>query len=123
MDVIDRIFELAKSKNLNGVAIGKMLGLQKSPLTDWKNKKASPTMPQIETLCEIFKVSADYLLFGIESPANRTVPLNNDEQEMLNLYSKLDSRGRHRLHTIAYEELDRIDYEAQRAEREKSKTG
>ncbi len=191
-DLYKRITQLTFQHNLNGKELGKLLGLRKSPLTDWKNKKSSPTLEQIILMCKIFSVSSDYLLFGKEtflsfeeSNAEEITPkmrfnqiLNNymssrnisnykiskdtgisdslisywrsgkrkptldnlitlsdylgvsidflvkgtnspsslldtnltsDEIEFLQNYKKLDSRGRHRVHTIIYEELDRME--------------
>ena len=33
----------------------------------------------------------------------------NDEKELLTTYNKLDRRGQHRVHTIIYEEMDRMN--------------
>ena len=83
-----------------------MLGLKKSPLTDWKNKKSNPTLDQLVKMCEIFATSSDYLLYG------EMGSLSADQQELIDTYKKLDRRGQHRVHTVIYEELDRIDQEA-----------
>jgi len=87
--------EEAKKKGLNGKDIAQLLGLKKSPLTDWKNEKSMPTTEQIIELCEIFAISADYLLFGLanENLTNEEITLlskfkelsNADKQEILNI--------------------------------------
>lgn len=70
---------------LTGNEIGKLLGLKKSPLTDWKNGKSFPTTEQIIKLCEIFAVSADYILFG------STYCLSNDENILITNFQKLSA--------------------------------
>ena len=60
----DRIIEQTKRLNMTGKELGQQLGLKKTPLTDWKNQKSCPTLEQVVMMCEIFAVSADYLIFG-----------------------------------------------------------
>ncbi|MCM1543493.1 MAG: helix-turn-helix transcriptional regulator [Blautia sp.] len=105
LDLYKRITEQTKKLGITGKELGDMLGLKKSPLTDWKNEKSNPTLDQLTKMCEIFAVPADYLLFG------QLDYLSEDQTELINTYSKLDRRGRHRVHTIIYEELDRMEAE------------
>ena len=100
--IYERIAEQAEKANMNGRQLGLALGLKKSPLTDWKNHKSSPTLEQILKMCEIFAISSDYLLFGF------TTSLKPDQNELIQNYDSLDNRGKHRVHTVIYEELDRI---------------
>ena len=69
---------------ITGNEFGKKLNLKKSPLTDWKNQKSRPTLEQIIKMCEIFAISADYLLFGIVGNI-----LNASETQMLSIYRNL----------------------------------
>ncbi|MDE6014482.1 MAG: helix-turn-helix transcriptional regulator [Acetatifactor sp.] len=69
---------------ITGNEFGKKLDLKKSPLTDWKNKKSKPTLEQVIKMCEIFAISADYLLFGIVGNI-----LNTSETQMLSKYRNL----------------------------------
>lgn len=69
---------------ITGNEFGKKLNLKKSPLTDWKNKKSRPTLEQVIKMCEIFAISADYLLFGIVGNI-----LNASETQMLSKYRNL----------------------------------
>lgn len=68
MDTLyERIVEQTQKKNMTGKELGALLGLKKSPLTDWKNGKANPTLEQFGKMCEIFAISAEWLLTGKES--------------------------------------------------------
>lgn len=98
------------------------LGMSKGSIANWK-RGTIPNGDAIVRLAAHFNVSTDYLLLGTGSSSNKTMPLTDDGEELMGIYNKLDNRGRHRIHTVAYEELDRIDYEAHRVEHEKSKTG
>ena len=62
----ERIFICSTQLGITGNKLGELLGLKKSPLTDWKNGKSKPTLDQLEKMCDIFATSADYLLFGHE---------------------------------------------------------
>ena len=99
-DLYGRILEQTERLGITGKELGELLGLKKSPLTDWKNHKSNPTLEQ---LAKIFAISSDYLLFGV---ANILSP---DHQELIDTYDKLDRRGQHRVHTIIYEEMDRMN--------------
>lgn len=84
-EIYNRIIQKAQEMGLTGNEIGKLLGLKKSPLTDWKNGKSFPTTEQIIKLCEIFAVSADYILFG------STNCLSNDENILITNFQKLSA--------------------------------
>lgn len=113
----DRIMEQTTLKGMSGKELGSLLGLKKSPLTDWKNGKSSPTLDQIVMMCEIFATSSDYLIYGKSSSF-----LTDDQAELLSTYNQLDSRGRHRVHTIIYEEIDRMNGVAAPAEASASRS-
>lgn len=84
-EIYTRIMKEAQRTGLNGKEIGTLLGLKKSPLTDWKNGKSLPTTEQIVKLCEIFAVSSDYLIFG------STYQLSYSENLLITNFQKLSS--------------------------------
>lgn len=88
MSTYERINFLCKENHITGKEIGEKLGLKKSPLTDWKNNKSKPTIDQIKAICEIFAVSADYILFGKDADEN----LTKEESEVIQAYKKADAR-------------------------------
>jgi transcriptional regulator with XRE-family HTH domain len=85
--VYDKIIEQVNKNSLTGKELGNMLGLKKSPLTDWKNEKSKPTLEQLIKLCEIFAISSDELL-GL----NTTDKLSENEQELLSIFKQLPER-------------------------------
>ena len=102
----ERIAEQAERKGWTGKELGKLLGLKKSPLTDWKNKKSCPTLEQVALMCDIFAVSSDYLIFGKSSF------LSVDEANLLDGYRDLDTFGKQRIHNFIHDELARISPDA-----------
>jgi len=93
-DIYKRIIQKSQENGLNGNEIGKLLGLKKSPLTDWKNGKSFPTTEQIIKLCEIFAVSADYLLFGNNNN------LSNEESTLITNFQKLSDTDKQEILNI-----------------------
>lgn len=80
-----RIKELCENNKISGKELGQMLGLKKSPLTDWKNGKANPTIEQVKKMCEIFATSSEYIIFGKEGET-----LNEEERRVIQAYRKAD---------------------------------
>jgi transcriptional regulator with XRE-family HTH domain len=87
VEIAQRIKELCDKHNISGVELGKLLGLSKSPMTDWKNGKAKPTLDQITIICEYFAISTDYLIKG---QFQLLSDITDDETELLALYRKLE---------------------------------
>lgn len=98
MSIVDRIVELCNKTNTKGIDLGKVLGLKKSPLTDWKNKKSNPTVEQIIKICDYFAISSDYLLFGSSSSntekSNLEDSISVDEQNLIDIYRDIDDTGK-----------------------------
>lgn len=61
-EIISRIIHICKENDMSGNALGRMLNLKKSPLTDWKNGHSKPTIEQIIAICENFAISTDSIL-------------------------------------------------------------
>lgn len=97
LELYNRIIKETKRNNLDGSKIALLLGLKKSPLTDWKNGKSIPTTEQIIKLCDIFAVSADYLLFG------NAKGLSDDENLLISQFQYLsDTDKKEILNLIEY---------------------
>lgn len=91
----NRIKELCDKNNITGNDLGKMLGLKKSPMTDWKNGKSKPTVDQVVRICEIFATKPDYIIMGDESESltdeERTIISNyrNSSNDIKNVIRKI----------------------------------
>lgn len=101
-EIYERISTECTKIGMTGKEFGKMLNLKKSPLTDWKNKKSRPTLEQIMKMCEIFGISADYLLFGIAGNI-----LNASELQILSKYRRLAETDREEIMAIINLKLQR----------------
>ena len=101
-DIYVRISAECAKIGLTGNEFGKKLNLKKSPLTDWKNQKSKPTLEQIMKMCEIFAISADYLLFGTTGSI-----LNAPETQLLAKYRNLADDDREEILAIMDLKLQR----------------
>lgn len=88
LGLIDRIIRIVKDNGMSGTKFGEIIGLSKSPLTDWKNGKSKPTLDQIIKICEYFSVSSDEILFGDKEKAH----LSAEERSLLDGFKKLDKQ-------------------------------
>ena len=57
-----RIRELRKEKCLTQKQLAKMLNKSETGLASWEQGLSEPNVNDIRQLCEIFSISADYLL-------------------------------------------------------------
>lgn len=73
-----------------------------------ENGKYLPSTTSLLELSKILNCSIDWILTGKSSISNNQNDLSEAQHELLDTYNKLDSRGQHRVHTVIYEELDRM---------------
>ena len=92
----ERIVEQTQKMDITGKELGNLLGLKKSPLTDWKNGKSNPTLEQFSKMCEIFAISPEWLLTGKEA-----AELSPEEQEIVDCYRATNDQGKRTILTIA----------------------
>ena len=98
--------------SMNQKDFAKLIGVSQGALSEIENNKRGLPM---EAIIELMKysildksVSCSWILTGISDTLSHS-ELSNDEKELIDTYNKLDRRGQHRVHTIIYEELDRIE--------------
>ena len=104
MEINERIFFLLDKQGKTAKEMGDFIKVNPSSISGWKNEGSFPSSKYIIGISEFFNVSIEYLFTGHE--ANSL--LDKDQQELVDTYCQLDRRGQHRVHTIIYEELDRI---------------
>lgn len=100
------------SHKISNYKMSKDTGISDSLISYWRSGKRKPNLENLIIISDYLGISLDSLIRGGEniSKMSDTV-LNTDEKELLENYKLLDNRGRHRIHTIIYEELDRIKLE------------
>ena len=103
--------------------LAELLGTSAQTISYYINGKRNPSFDNIVSLCNFFDVSADYLLFGIESKHRdlyKQTGLSNDALDMLILAHKTTTKDND-LHAILsdllsdrdfYEFLEDVDFHA-----------
>lgn len=60
--LISIIESLIKVKGITAKEYGILIGMKKSPISDWKSGKSKPTLDQVIKTCEIFELTPNQLL-------------------------------------------------------------
>ena len=60
--IAERIKELRNEYHLSQEKLGDMLAVSQDTISLWENNKALPSVEYIIVMCNIFEVTADYLL-------------------------------------------------------------
>lgn len=85
-------------------------GISDSLIGYWRRGKRNPTLDNLIAISNYLNLSIDSLVKGLENNSIMSAfHFSDDELELMNAYKNLDSRGKHRIHTVIYEELDRIE--------------
>lgn len=66
MNLSDRIQSLRKSKGLSQEELADRVGVSRQAVSKWESEQSMPELDKVVTLSEIFEVTTDYLLKGIE---------------------------------------------------------
>ena len=57
-----RLNELMVEKNINSLALSKIVGVNSSTILRWRKGTTNPTIDKLLLLCKFFKVSSNYIL-------------------------------------------------------------
>lgn len=104
-----RIKSRRKELHITQAQIQEETSISTGNLSCIENGKYLPSTTALIELSKILNCSIDWILTGKSSISKNTSPLSDDLEELVETYNKLDRRGRHRIHTVIYEELDRMD--------------
>lgn len=85
MNISERLFKIMKERGVKAVEVAKKLNINKSTVSNWKNRKTTPPAEYIIPICELLQVSPYYLLTGEESAEN-TQPLTTKKAAILKAY-------------------------------------
>lgn len=87
MNLIDRINQILKEKNISKADLYRMTGLKKSTLYNVFDKKTNPDKIKLDTIKAIasaLNVTVDYLMFGkTDTAINAQIPLILINYELL----------------------------------------
>ena len=66
MTIADRIQTLRKSKGMSQEELADAAGVSRPAVSKWESEQSIPDLDKVVILSEIFEVTTDYLLKGIE---------------------------------------------------------
>ena len=66
MTVGDRIQNLRKTKGMSQEELADKVGVSRQAVSKWESEQATPDLEKIVIMSELFEVTTDYLLKGIE---------------------------------------------------------
>lgn len=126
MTISDRIFDLLEEQNKKQTDLARAVGVRAATVTDWKQRRTSPSSDVLAAIGEFLGVSVDYLCTGKESAAtaaaikqgifgdrnqnntvtihgNGTVEISEFDGELIKVCGRLDMRRKNALLTYAYD--------------------
>lgn len=98
-----RIKQLREEKGISQRALANKIGASAKAVNFWESGKVEPSAKFILSLANVFECTADFLLGREDDLGNVNVmrELENDEKEILELFTKLDKKERAELADFA----------------------
>lgn len=72
MNMADRIHNLRKSKGISQEELADMIGVSRQAVSKWESEQSTPDIEKVILLSDLFDVTTDYLLKGIEPTPDKT---------------------------------------------------
>ena len=66
MTIADRIQSLRKSKGMSQEELADAVGVSRQAVSKWESEQATPDLDKVVIMSDVFEVTTDYLLKGIE---------------------------------------------------------
>lgn len=88
----NRIQKLREENNLNKEQFGKSIGITGTGLNNYEKDLRSPSADIIARICEVYGVSADYLLFGVSAENRNICEVTGLSQNSINVLEKWNTR-------------------------------
>ena len=93
MSIADRILTLRKSKGMSQEQLAEAMGVSRQAVSKWESEQASPDPEKIIAMSEIFGVTTDYLLKGIEPEKEAEIkPEEKTEEKHMTVGDVLDQK-------------------------------
>jgi transcriptional regulator with XRE-family HTH domain len=89
MTIGQRLFSLRRYKNISLKELSEEVCISRSNLNRYERDLSQPTADYIKKLCEYYKVSADYILFGSREEDIKKAGWSIGDPEFMELIEKL----------------------------------
>lgn len=104
MTIRDRIFDKLDELDMTQKEFAKRTGIPETTVSDWKKKKTNPTAEKILIICQVLKVTPEWLLSGVETRGTRsnpakliTVDTSTDAGELISVFNSCDAERQARI--------------------------
>ncbi len=105
MNISDRIFEKLHDISMTQKEFSERTGIRQSTISEWKKKHTNPSAEKILVICDVLKVSPEWLLSGIDTdggyrgkPDWFVVDRKSEIGLLIETYNQLDEQCRKRMH-------------------------
>lgn len=86
---------LRKKANFRQEDVSRLLNIQRQTYSNYENASRTPPLEIIVTLAELYHVSVDYLVCGIDHVSDRNASfLTQEEKQLLNDFAALSEQKR-----------------------------
>lgn len=103
----ERLRKLREEKRLSQGDVAKLINLSRSAYVAYETGRSRP-IRRINELCQLFDVSSDYIL-GKDTNEPAEPKYSPDEEKLIEIYRKLDDRGKQSVLRTADGELDMLE--------------
>lgn len=76
MTIADRIQSIRKAKGMSQEELADKVGVSRQAVSKWESEQATPDLDKIVIMSDVFEVTTDYLLKGIE-------PVKSDDHKTM----------------------------------------
>ena len=98
-EIVNRIFELMKNKNITQVQLATYLNIKQGTVAGWKQRNCPPPIEQILKIAELLDTPIQYIATGKYEESN--LKLTADEAELLKCYRGTNEQGKKTIIAIA----------------------
>lgn len=91
MTINERLFITLREKNIKPKTLADNLGVKQQIISNWEKRGTNPPIEFLPQICQVLNISWEYLVTGEEKSS---MPLPQEETELLNMYRQLDPRDR-----------------------------
>ena len=71
MIISERIFDRLKRMSMTQKEFSDRTGIKQNTISEWKKRKTNPSSDKIMSICDVLKVTPEWLLSGIEPAGSR----------------------------------------------------
>lgn len=92
MDIVERVRDLAEKNGHTIASVERELGFGQGSIRNWN--KAAPSADKLYKAAQLFGVSMEYILTGIEKDADAITGISDDALRVAAVWDSLDEAGK-----------------------------